>query len=38
MAQISSLLHTDPNLDAEAAEAVEAIVRIAYERFRKADG
>src|ERR1700752_3143855 len=33
MAQISSLLHTDPNLDAEAAEAVEAIVRIAYERF-----
>jgi transcriptional regulator with XRE-family HTH domain len=37
MAQISSLLRTDPNLDAEAAEAVEAIVRTAYERFRKAD-
>jgi transcriptional regulator with XRE-family HTH domain len=38
MAQISSLLRTDPNLDAEAAEAVEAIVRTAYERLRKADG
>lgn len=37
MAQISSLLRTDPNLDAQAAEAVEAIVRAAYERFRKAD-
>jgi transcriptional regulator with XRE-family HTH domain len=38
MAQISSLLRTDPNLDAQAAEAVEAIVRAAYERLRKADG
>src|ERR1700733_4920636 len=28
--QISSLLRTDPNLDAESAEAVEAIVRAAY--------
>lgn len=37
MAQISSLLRTDPNLDAQAAEAVEAIVRAAYERLRKAD-
>ena len=37
MAQISSLLRTDPNLDAEAAEAVEAIVRAAYERLRKVD-
>jgi len=36
MAQISSLLRTDPNLDSEAAEAVEAIVRAAYERLRKA--
>jgi transcriptional regulator with XRE-family HTH domain len=35
MAQISSLLRSDPNLDAEGAEAVEAIVRTAYERFRK---
>jgi transcriptional regulator with XRE-family HTH domain len=37
LAQISSLLRTDPNLDAQAAEAVEAIVRAAYERLRKAD-
>lgn len=34
MAQISTLLRTDPNLDANAAEALEAIVRTAYERFR----
>jgi transcriptional regulator with XRE-family HTH domain len=38
MAQISSLLRTDPNLDSEGAEAVEAIVRAAYERLRKSDG
>ena len=37
MAQISTLLRTDPNLDPDAAEAVEAIVRAAYERLRKAD-
>lgn len=37
MAQISTLLRTDPNLDAQAAEAVEVIVRTAYERLRKAD-
>ncbi len=37
MAQISTLLRTDPNLDAQAAEAVEAIVRAAYERLRKAE-
>lgn len=37
MAQISTLLRTDPSLDAEAAEAVEAIVRAAYERLRKTD-
>jgi transcriptional regulator with XRE-family HTH domain len=36
MAQISTLLRGDPNLDAEGAEAVEAIVRAAYERLRKA--
>lgn len=35
MAQISTLLRTDPNLDAQAAEAVEAIVRAAYSRLRK---
>jgi len=38
MAQISSLLRGDPNLDSEAAEAVEAIVRAAYERLRKNEG
>src|ERR1700734_2235701 len=38
LAQISSLLRTDPNLDAQAAEAVEAIVRAAYERLRKPGG
>jgi transcriptional regulator with XRE-family HTH domain len=36
MAQISGLLRADPNLDAESAEAVEAIVKAAYERMRKA--
>jgi transcriptional regulator with XRE-family HTH domain len=35
LAQISTLLRADPNLDAEGAEAVEAIVRAAYERLRK---
>jgi transcriptional regulator with XRE-family HTH domain len=37
MGQISSLLRADPNLDAPAAEAVEAIVRAAYEQLRKPD-
>lgn len=37
MAQISSLLRSDPSLNAEAAEAVEAIVRTAYERLRKTE-
>jgi hypothetical protein len=37
IAQISSLLRCDPNLDPEGAEAVEAIVRAAYERLRKND-
>jgi transcriptional regulator with XRE-family HTH domain len=36
MAQISTLLRGDPNLDTEGAEAVEAIFRAAYERLRKA--
>jgi transcriptional regulator with XRE-family HTH domain len=35
MAQISTLLRSDPRLDAESAEAVEAIVKAAYERLRK---
>ena len=35
MAQISSLLRSDPHLDSDAAEAVEAIVRAAYERLKK---
>jgi transcriptional regulator with XRE-family HTH domain len=35
LTQISALLRTDPNLDAESAEAVDAIVRAAYERMRK---
>jgi transcriptional regulator with XRE-family HTH domain len=35
MARISSLLRADPNLDMQSAEAVEAIVRAAYERLRK---
>lgn len=34
--QISALLRADPNLDADSADAVEAIVRAAYERMRKA--
>lgn len=37
MAQISTLLRSDPNLDAQSAEAVEAIVRAAYEQLRKAE-
>lgn len=36
IAQISTLLRTDPNLDTQAAEAVEAIIKAAYERLRKA--
>jgi transcriptional regulator with XRE-family HTH domain len=38
ISQISTLLRTDPNLDAQSAEAVEAIVKAAYERLRKSDG
>jgi transcriptional regulator with XRE-family HTH domain len=37
IAQISSLLRADPKLDSQGAEAMEAIVRAAYERFRKPD-
>jgi len=35
LSQISSLLRSDPNLDADGAEAVDAIVRTAYERLKK---
>jgi transcriptional regulator with XRE-family HTH domain len=33
--QIAALLRSDPNLDGPSAEAVEAIVRAAYERMKK---
>ena len=33
--QISSLLRNEPLLDAQSAEALDAIVRAAYERFRR---
>lgn len=36
LAQISTLLRADPNLDTEGAAAVEAIVRAAYEKLKKA--
>jgi len=35
--QISTLLRTDPNLDAQSAEAVETIIKAAYERLRKTE-
>ena len=37
MGKISSLLRSDPSLDAEAADALDAIVRTAYERLKKTD-
>jgi transcriptional regulator with XRE-family HTH domain len=37
IAQISTLLRSDPNLDLQSAEALEAIVKAAYERFRKVE-
>lgn len=37
MSQISTLLQTDPNLDAEAAKAMEAILRAAYKTLRKSE-
>ena len=36
MAQISTLLRGDPNLEPDSAEALETIVRAAYEQLRKA--
>ena len=35
IAQISRLLRTDPNLDVQSADALDAIIRAAYERFRR---
>ena len=35
IAQISTFLRTDPELDKNAVEALEAIVRAAYERLKK---
>ncbi len=35
MARISSMLRADPDLDERAAAAIEAIVKAAYERFKK---
>lgn len=35
MAQISTLLRADPNLNPQAAETLEAILRTAYEQLRK---
>jgi|SRR5580698_6526732 hypothetical protein len=35
--QISSILRADPNLDVDAATAMEAIVRVAYNNLRKSD-
>lgn len=35
MAGISTLLRSDPNLDERSAAAIEAIVRAAYERFKR---
>jgi hypothetical protein len=37
IAQISTLLRNDPSLDADSAETLEAIVKTAYERFKKAE-
>jgi hypothetical protein len=37
LGEISSLLRRDPSLDSAAAEALDLIVRTAYERLRKGD-
>ena len=34
LAVVGKLLREDPNLDAQGADALEAIIRAAYERFR----
>src|SRR5437868_15285981 len=38
LSQISSLLRNDPHLEKGAADALEAIIRTAYERLRKSKG
>lgn len=35
MAMVSTLLRSDPRLDEHGADALEAIIRTAYERFRR---
>ena len=35
MAMVSTLLRSDPQLDEQGADALEAIIRTAYERFRR---
>jgi transcriptional regulator with XRE-family HTH domain len=35
MAMVSTLLRRDPRLDEQGAEALEAIIRAAYDRFRR---
>ena len=35
ISRISTLLRTDPSLDANAAEAIDSIVRAAYQQMRK---
>lgn len=35
LAQISANLRADPNLKAESAKALEAIIKVAYQRFRE---
>lgn len=35
LAMVGTLLHSDPHLDAEGADALEAIIKAAYERFRR---
>ena len=35
LAMVGTLLRSDPRLDAEGADALEAIIKAAYERFRR---
>ncbi len=35
LAMVSTLLRSDPHLDDEGADALEAIIKTAYERFRR---
>lgn len=38
MAMVGKLLREDPNLDSQGADALEAIIMAAYERFRQDGG